>query len=524
MAREIIIDEDTLVGYSFPTGTYYVTNKNTTTTRTTKEEIKQVLNIVAPSNQITLEDLQTLSTTLETLYSLSYTYADNSAYIKTIQLNTYEENPLTLDLDLKKLYIMNSNLIFDLTLNEALEYRVPYLIDYYEKTLGLQITTQQMSYLYTLLTSYYSPTYYNQITKAENTNTLYYTNIFNLSNYNNSLKETVSCTYNPNDIYTGNTIADISHINQDTRTIQLTSSIPSILEVEDKIIINNATTIIDSIPYSLDGTYTITGLDQEANIIQVAETLPVSYDQEYLTLYLITSQTNIVEINRENFTITLSSIPNTIKIGDKIYVTGTQQTLNEETVSADGEYTIANMTGNSLIVQEQIPINYTGEGATVYKELPIAYIQSISNNVVTLFSAPTTPINVGDKVSINSNIFVVQSISSTVITLPEAVQSTEGNNYVVTLTNSPDPYTLEFAHLQERIQEPLVSITIANSNPFIVDNFYQCEQYLALSPQFPILPSSIEDNIGQRVPMSMSMLGLEATCKGLYSDNYTESL
>ena len=518
MAREIIIDEDTLVGYSFPNKIYYVTNKGTTTSRTTKEAIKQILDIVAPSNLVTLEDLQTLSTTLETLYSLSYTYADNSSYIKTIQLNTYEENPLTLDLDLKKLYIMNSNLIFDLTLNEAHQYRIPYLIDYYKQTLGLQITTQQMTYLYALLTSYYEPTFYNVITKADLTNTLFYTNTFNLSNYNNKGKVTISCTYNPNNVYTGNTIADISYINQDTRTIQLTSSIPSSLQVEDKILIQNAVQVIDGTPYSLDGTYTITGLDQEANIIQVEELFNISYIQQYLTAYLTTSQTNIEEINRENFTITLTNIPDTIQIGDKVFVTGTQQTLNEETVSADGEYTVANITGNSLIVQEQIPVNYSPSEtsqAIIYKELPISYISSISDNTVTLFSEPTVTINVGDTLSINSTLYTVESVSGSVITL----------------TNSPEPYTLEFAHLQEPIQEPLVNIDITSSTltnvptgSFIVDTFEQCQQYIALIPQTPTLPSDIEDNIGQRVPMSMSMLGLEATCKGLYSDNYTDTL
>lgn len=516
--REIIIDEDTLVGYSFPKANYYVTNKGTTTSRNTKEEIKQVLDIVAPGNSVSLEDLQNLHNTLETLYSLSYTYADNSSYIKTIQLNTYEENPLTIDLTLKKLYIMNSNLIFDLTLNEAKEYRIPYLIDYYRQTLGLHITTQQMTYLYDLLISYYSPTFYNLITKSETTSTLFYTNIFNLPNYNSKGKVTLSCTYNPNNNYTGHTIADISHINQDTRTIQLTSDIPSKLQVEDKVLIQNATTVIDGTPYSLDGTYTITGLDQETNIIQVQELFNVSYSQQYLTTYLATSQTNIEEINRENFTITLTNVPNTIQIGDKIFVTGTQQTLNEETVSADGEYTIANITGNSLIVSEQIPVNYSPSElnqAIVYKELPIAYVSSITNNVVTLFSTPSVPITAGDTISINSSLYNVASVSDNTITL----------------TNSPEPYTLEFAHLQEPIQEPLVSIDITSSTltniptgSFIVDTFEQCQRYVALIPQTPTLPSYIEDNIGQRVPMSMNMLGLEATCKGLYSDNYSNSL
>ena len=518
MARVIQIDEDTLIGYDYKEKLYYITNKDTTTTRPTKEEAKQILDIVAPNNTISLEDLEDLYTTLETLYSLSYTYADNSSYIKTIQLNTYAENPLTIDLALKKLYIMNTNLIFDLTLNEAKEYRIPYLIDYYKQTLGLLITTAQMTTLYNLLLSYYSPTFYATITKSQDTDTLFYTNTFNLSNYNNTSKVTYSCTYNPNNVYTGNTIADIVYINQDTRTIQLTSDIPSSLQVEDKILIENAITVLDQTEYTADGMYTITGLDEDAKIIQVAEQFPVSYAQEYLTCYLATSETPIAEINRDTFTVTLTNVPDTIQIGDKIFIKGTQQTVDQETVSADGEYTIANISGNALIVQEQLPISFTPSAeneAIVYKELPLAYVSSIAENTVTLFDTPTLTIGEGDIISIANSLYEVTSYS----------------DKVITLETTPQPYTLEFAHLQEPVQEPLVKVDITASTltnvptgSFILDTFEQCQQYVNLITPNTQLPSSIEEELSNRVPMSMALLGLEATCEGFYSDIYSGEL
>ena len=116
MARVIEIDDDTLIGYDFENTLYFITNKNTTTTRVTKEEAKQVLDIVAPSNEVTLEQLQNLHDTYEALQDLYYTYEDTGKYIKTIQLNSYDTHPLTLDLSAKKLYVMNTDLIFDLTL------------------------------------------------------------------------------------------------------------------------------------------------------------------------------------------------------------------------------------------------------------------------------------------------------------------------------------------------------------------------------------------------------------------------
>ena len=73
MARVIEIDDDTLIGYDFENTLYFITNKKTTTTRVTKEEAKQVLDIVAPSNTVTLEQLQLLHDNYETLQNLYYT-------------------------------------------------------------------------------------------------------------------------------------------------------------------------------------------------------------------------------------------------------------------------------------------------------------------------------------------------------------------------------------------------------------------------------------------------------------------
>ena len=513
MARVIEIDDDTLIGYNFENTLYYITNKQTTTTRVTKEEAKQVLDIVAPSNTVTLEQLQLLHDNYEPLVELYYTYEDTGKYIRTIQLNTYDTHPLTLDLARAKLYIMNSDLIFDLTLNESAHYRVPYLIDYYKDKLGLLLTTQQMTGLYNFLLNYYKPNYYIEFKpRTQQDTTLYYSNIIKLQNPNNKAPLLYTLTYNPNNTYTGNTIADITEINQNTRTIKLTSTIPTQLQVKDKVIIKNAETILNGTPYYADGTYTITGLDQEANIIQVAEQMPVSYLQEYLPLYLTTSRTAITSIDREAYKVTLTNVPDTIQIGDKIFITGTSSTQNQQTVSADGEYTVANITGNSLIVAEQLPINYTGATAYVYKQVHVAYISTIANNIVTLFAEPTISIATDSIVSIREELYTVSAY----------------NNKVLTLTNSPAPYTLEFALLQEPVQDTLVNVEIADSTltnipegSFIVDNYEQACSYIQLITPLYTLPSSFEQQLSKRVALSTTIIGMEAECLGIYSDIYS---
>ena len=114
------------VGYNFKDKYYYVTNTGTSDTkyitkRSTAEETYNVLEVVASETTSplpTVEEIKALSTTYETLKSLSYTWSDTGSYISTIQINDYEENPITLNAEKSKLYIMNSNTIYDLSLFE----------------------------------------------------------------------------------------------------------------------------------------------------------------------------------------------------------------------------------------------------------------------------------------------------------------------------------------------------------------------------------------------------------------------
>lgn len=536
MAREITVDTDTLVGYNYEFKYYYVTNKETTTERETAEEIKAILDIVDPAHSVSLERIQNLSTMVEPLEHIYYTWEDTGAYIKTVQLNTYKTHPITLDLEVQKLYVMNSDLIFDLTLNEAKNYRVPYLINYFQDTLGLTVTEIQMNSIYDKLLSFYSPNYYAVIQPREDVSqTLFYTNTIKLSNYNNTAPLSLTLTYNPNNLYPEEDaiyLADITYINPNTRTIQLRSSVPSQLQVEDKVMVTDSTVG----EYTANGIYTVQGIDTEANIIQVEEPIVSAYEVQYLTCYKVVSKTTISSINRDNFTITLpSAVPNTIVIGDIIHLKGTTQTSDSETVTADGTYTVANISGSTIIVSEQLPINYTGSTAYIYKQIPIGYIQTIevteSYRHVNLYSTPTTLLVQSDLISIYDTVYTVRE--------DMAEGSTQISLY---LTSQPDldNYTQPFAKLKQPVQQPYTEVTVSESTltnipdgSFIVDTFEQAIGYTSLLYAQTTLPAGLEQCMSNRVATGGAIQVLSTTTPitiyivgqslGLYSEVYIET-
>ena len=98
MTRTITIDTDTSISYIFPDKVFQINNKDTSITRTTAENAKNVLDIVAPDNTYTPQDLiDALITPMETVNKLSYTWSTTGEYIQTIQFNDYSKYPLALD-------------------------------------------------------------------------------------------------------------------------------------------------------------------------------------------------------------------------------------------------------------------------------------------------------------------------------------------------------------------------------------------------------------------------------------------
>ena len=524
MAREIIIDADTLIGYNFLLKEFYIENKGYNTYREKALEAKEVLDIVAPDNVVTVENLEHLKDTMETLQALYYTWEDTGAYIKTVQINTYENNPVTLDCEKKKLYVMNSNLIFDLTLNESREYRLLYLISYFADTLGVAITEEEMGAIYDLLYSFYTPTVFNYISSYRNSDDLTdlrYDNEFALSNFNGGSGIEYKCTFNPyNNKVRGSVAYPIVYLDQNANTVQLRD-----LEDVDNFAVGDTTevvgaeVIIDEQPFSADGTYTIAQIKD--GLLQVQEQIPVSYTTEYLTLYKVVQELQVSSINRETNTITLTEdVPNTIKVGDVIQIKGANTEVENTTTSADGTYTVSYISQNTLTVQDSIPASYTyttGAYPVLYKKQEVAYIKEIVTNEVTLYAEPTLPLEQADKVEIKNTLYEVYSYLS--------------SDNILTLTNSPEPFVMYFPSLYKQEPETLTKINVTVSNTrkfpvgeFMLDTFEQCKEYIKTC-NFLIYPTATtKENLYGKVattyPFGVTVGSM--LLRGLYSSFYKE--
>lgn len=537
MAKVITVDKDTYIGYNFLIKQFFVVNKNTTTYRDTSTEIKKVLDIVAPDNVVSVNFLDEYANQLETLDHLYYTLYDTGSHISTIQFNSYDEYPLTLDAEKQKLYIMNTNIIFDLTLNEARASRINIIQSYYKEHLGLSLTSTELTAVYNTLINTYIPHVYNVVddTTDITTSPVYFSNTFAVSNFTNKGKSTYQAELNPNQLYNFPTIAYIVNANSSTNAITLSSTVPNTLFTGSTIVVENATTVLDTYTYSADGTYTIASIDTDTNIIYTKEALSGSYTYNYPILYSISTSVSITDIDRYTSTVTLAEpTPDTIQTGDIVYIEGTQQSVEGETVTADGEYIVGNVQENSITLQSLPNASYTyteGTYPTLTKRIPIGNIQSIASpsidtpNIytITLTSTPEQTLTVNSKVVISYNnsytYYSINSIEENVITCTY-------------MSGTLTEYTVNYPLLQvpEPYEEILVSVTSSTNEKilpvgeFMVDNFNQCKEYLGLLEGNTLPTDSVYANIGAEVGKSIEVEGLEFPIefKGFFSVVYPD--
>ena len=518
--REIRIDEDTRIYYVYEDKSYYIENKNTTTPRTTATNAKHVLDIVAPSNTVTIDDLISLAETYETLTSLSYTWEDTGAYIKTVQLNDFSTHPICIDCEKSKLYIMNTEIIFDLTLTEGRRYRLDTMQAYFKDTLGLSLTLQELTDIYTLLVTYYNPTPYNVI--DTDSNPLYYTNQIKLSNYRHTSPILYTLTKNPNNQYTYNVLGHILSI--ESNAITLSAPVPSSIQVGQTLNVFNAYTTVDTATYTADGSYVVQSISN--NTIYTTENLSSPYLYEPPILSVVAYKNNIVSVNRDNSTITLEQTPTEYLVGDTIVVYGTSIQTEYETLSVDGTYTIMSIQGKTITTEETPVTDYTYTTGTN----PYVYKAIFANNVNTI-----TDTHVIVEGELSSDIAVNTPI---VVNYPDntaefaTVIGKDGNMITIddTLTNFTPNYGL--LRGQENFPETLIAIEesklaeIMPLSSFIVDNDEQCTAYIQLAKN-AVAPT--EENYSRYskpvlTTMQRSIGGkmYEMVLKGLYGSVYKD--
>ena len=542
--RYIDIDVNTRVGFNYIKQKFYVTNKEYTTYRTSIAEIQEVLHALEITD-ITDEELQNLKDYTEDLYKVTYTLQDTGAYIHTLQFNDFKEYPLTLDCEKQKLYIMNSTIIYDLTLNESpRNVRIPRILSFYKNTLGLLISSEDMRYFYSLLLSYYYPTCYNQISYNEITDKYFYNNKFLLSNYSNTSNATYICTYNPNNNAAFTDIGYVVGTNTTNNTIILDKNISEEdLQGYNKIIIEGTTTTIDGNEYSADGEYTVEAIGN--NILQVAETIPFAYEFPYKECYVLSAQYTITEMNRTNRTITLHEQPDNILVGDVILVSGASVESNFETISCNGTYTVESIQNKVITVEEEIPTDFDGE-AILIKEVFISNISKIYNKKLTL--TETTDLDLTGATILIHTIadgettienYPVSAFTTSTITVTGDVAA---YNYINTCPKLylPIPSPAENA-------EVLIDVTSVSENAeevfpmgeFMVGSFEQCQSYIGTLAGLVVPSTTIKDNLYNEIPSSIELEAIPdlttaregdtISCsiesmefKGLYSKIYTE--
>jgi len=514
--RSVVLSTVSEYGFNYIVKKFYVSNRGSTTYRDTAQEIKEIIDIIKPDNTITVDKIEALSIpyNVELIKNIYCTLTVNGAYVNSIQFNDYENYTLCIDCLEGKLYIKNTNLIYDLTLNESRESRILGLHTYYIDMLGLDTTIETMSAIYDFLISFYSPTVYN-VLKRNSDDTYSYSSEFAISNYNNTSIAEYTCMCNPDNTYTNNVVAYIDKADTDTSLISLTSTIPSSISIGDTIIINNATTSETTYTYSADGEYVVSNLLNETNQIQVQGVLNGSYTYNYPKLSLVQDMLQIKSISRDNSTIELqTSVPNTLVVGDIITVTGTTITADTQTVSCDGEYVIGYIEGSIIGVQQQPLTNFTAtssSAAYVYKKYYLNTISLISNNTLTYTTEIPLLLQQGNKVELiknnNTTIYTVQTATLSSCTIQETIED----------------FTPIFPTLSIQVPSTEIDIEVSSTKlesefpvgTFRVDNFIQCQQYINTCPTLKVPTEDIYNNINKSLPKIIKISDtIEAELKG----------
>ena len=529
--------------YIYEDKKYYIENKETTTYRTTVEETLKVLNIVAPDNTVTENDLVSLATENELLERLYFTWSDTGSYMATIQLNDFKKHPLTLAPDKNKLYIMNSELVYDLTTNEAPLQRLQYIQNYYWSKLGLYVSIEDFTVLYNLLLSYYRPTPYNVIGEVTDTSVMpKYTNTIKLSNYNNSSPAIYTIVVNPYGEFYLDKLGEILSL-QD-KVITLTNPVdPTRVHVGDILTIKNTITYVENYPYYADGTYTVTEIGN--NTITVDENFPTPYIYEPAILSVCAYTALIEKISREDNTITLDNQASlsSYLIGDTIHIKGTSIETPYQTLTVDGTYTIQNVSSHVITTEETPVTDYeysTGTQPYIYKKIHVANISTITTTsteaTITLTEATSFTLTNSTTCALDYPAPDMKEVITNTTTLaPQGTTEVKVSNMEGLITdwtaqygelNTRTPYTDTLITVEDTTKENVMPNTT-----FMVDDTTEATEYLELLSVPVTLTTPTEicyTNINKEVEKTITIPTTETITVdtmeflGLYSEVYKD--
>ena len=530
------VDEDTRVGYGFQSKLFFVDNKGTRTTRADSQDILDVLKVVTNNNPRTLGDnsqlvpitkemLDDLASTPEKVTSIFFTYEDTGAFIKTIAFNDYDYYPLVIDCPLHKLYIMNTDKVYDLTLNVAPSFIEDDLISFYTLTLGLDMPRSLMAKVISRLKEWYVPKVYNHIAprkeSRDTVNPLYYSNQVSLSNYDGTSKATYTCTINPNGDVVYTKMGDIVGLDIDTKTISLintSSSFASFPTTEDhKVYIQGLSEGSGSDTYSADGAYTWVSTNSEDHTITVQNPFPFNFSFPYPKVYLESPRTTITSVDNTTASIVVTSATN-FNIGDTLTIIGSTKGVN------DGNYNIIGINGTTLTLDSIPPVSVVADYGIATVLTYVGEVASISSQVITLRENPL--------VSVSANYYLVVGDEK-----DKCVLSVSGKSITIKPAWEISDYTPVYPTLSYNSQATTVSINVTSSTTeklpegeFFVDDNAQCINYLKLGGVER--DSEALTNVNTEVPIEASpisyiededegWLTVPVYLKGLYSEIYS---
>ena len=199
MTHEIIADANTSVGYNFLTKEYFVKNLGTTTTLFTPADAKHILDITAPFNSISEDDIEKLSVTLEPLANIYYAWEDTGSYIKAIYFNSYKDHAIVYNEPF--IYIKSSNEMWNISSSISKDTIRDFFWSYFTYNLGLDVPMDIMDTIINYYVKLQQPyTYNNIIPREKPEDTLMYNNTITLINHNKTSKGECNAIKNPNNI------------------------------------------------------------------------------------------------------------------------------------------------------------------------------------------------------------------------------------------------------------------------------------------------------------------------------------